>query len=198
MIVMLCPYFIMGWWKLPGLSWLLCPLVLSHVGRSFLPSALAIGRSIPAPWLFGVVLLCWESLMIFWHCFGCPNVLWCLCSSCFISISWFTDDDWDTARDFGDIPPIPEKFSVQSSLGFWLFAGKSQLLELGLLKDWCSQGFPVMGVASELSWWELEIWGIGRKERNKVLNLLLCAGCYSHPVSGTQLKWFSVQQKSWF
>lgn len=61
----------------------------------------------------------------------------------------FSDLQVVTAGDFGDIAPIP-KFSVQSSLAFLgCFQGKPQVLELGLLKDWCFQGIPMMGIAPE-------------------------------------------------
>lgn len=159
---------IMGRWKLPGLSWLFCPLVLSHVGRSFLPRALVVGRSLPAPWLFGVVLVCWESLMMLCRDFGCPNVLLCFCWSCFITIFWFTDGDWDPPCDFGDVPPIPKQFSVQSSLGILAVSREN-------LSSW-SWGCRRIGAPRASLWWELpqsptgenlKSWGIGRLKETR-------------------------------
>lgn len=37
----------------------------------------------------------------------------------------FSDLQMVTLHDFGDIPPMPKQFSLQSSLGLWLFAGKT-------------------------------------------------------------------------
>lgn len=53
----------------------------------------------------------------------------------------------------------PNNFLSKARLDFGCLQGKPQLLELGLPKDWCSQGFPVMGIAPEPHWWEPEILG---------------------------------------
>lgn len=64
----------------------------------------------------------------------------------------FSDLQVVTAGDSDDTASI-SKYSVQSSFGFLgCLRGKPQLLELGLLQDWCFQGIPMMGIASEPHW----------------------------------------------
>lgn len=157
----------MGWWKLPGLSWLFCPFVLSHVG-SFLPRALAVGRSIPAPWLFGVVLVCWESLMMLCHDFGCPNVL--LCFLLILLYYYFLVYRW----------------WLRPSLWFWWRSTNPQTIfcpKLAWILAVCrenlsswSWGCRRIGALRASLWWELpqsptgenlKSWGIGRLKETR-------------------------------
>lgn len=46
----------------------------------------------------------------------------------------------------------PNNFLSKAHLDFGCLQGKPQLLELGLPKDWCFEGFPVMGIAPEPHW----------------------------------------------
>lgn len=151
LIVVLCPYFIMGWWRLPGLSWPFCPLCCP-TGRSFLPRALAAaGASQPhSSWGCSALLDSWCSGIVL-----DVHMYYVLAAHALLG---FSDLQVVTARDFGDIAPISKQFSVQSSFILWLFEGKTSAPGaepaggLVLPSLW-------WGIASEPHWWELEILG---------------------------------------
>lgn len=182
MIVVLCPYF-----SIVEAPWLVLTLLpsLSHMGRSFLPRALAVGRSIPTPWLFGVILLCWETLMMLWHSFGCPNVLLCFCCSCFISIFWFTGGDcwwfwWHCTNS--------KIFCAKLTWIFGLFSGKTSGLGAGAAERLVLPGHPHDGNCPRAPL--MRTWSLGRLfQRRKKPGFELSVLCWLFFILFLELGW---------